>query len=96
MFRVFLTYFLPLVGPLFLYLAWNAYARAAAKRSGGEPPSLEKGPIFWSIVAGFVLMSALLITLAMTGGHKAGDAYFAPRFEDGKIIPPHFEKRPKP
>lgn len=95
MVRMFLTYVLPLIGPFLMYLAWHAYARAQARKNGGEEPSLEKGPIFWSIVAGFVLLSALLMTLALTGGEKAGSGrYVAPRFENGKIIPPHFEKVP--
>lgn len=89
------TYALPLIGPFLLYLAWNAYARAQARKNGGVEPSLEKGPIFWSIVAGFVLLATALMTLALTGGEQAGAGrYVAPRYEGGKIIPPHFEKVP--
>ena len=91
MVRLLLTYILPLVLPLLVYLAWNAYARSVAKRNGAEPPSLERGPIFWSIVAGFVLLVASLLVFAVLGG-DAPDAgkYVAPRYEDGKIIPPTY------
>ena len=91
MFRIFITYLLPLLAPFLLYLAWNAYVRHKAKKAGDEPPSLEKGPIFWSLIAGLVLMMGSLITLALIGGDPAGGgSYVPPRFEDGKIVPPNF------
>lgn len=92
MFRLFITYILPLVAPFAMYMAWNAYVRYKAKKAGDEVPSLEKAHIFWSIVAGFVLLVISLTTLALTGSHKAdGGKYVPPRFEDGKMIPPNFE-----
>ena len=95
MFRLFLTYVLPLLGPLLLYLAWNAFARARAKATGGEPPALHKGAVFWCLVAGFFLLVAGLITLAITGGDAPDSGqYITPRFEDGRIVPPRFEPEP--
>ena len=38
--RIVITYLLPLLLPFLLYLAWNAYARAQARKNGGEEPSL--------------------------------------------------------
>lgn len=95
MVRIFFTYILPLIGPFLLYMAWNAYAKRRARAAGGEEPSLEKGHIFWSLIAGFFLMAATLITLAVTGGDSpdAGQ-YVPPRLEDGKIVPPSYEKAP--
>ncbi len=91
MFRIFITYLLPLLAPFLMYMAWNAYVRYKAKQAGDEPPSLEKGPIFWCLIAGMVLMIASLITIAITGSDAAGGApYEPPRLEDGKIIPPNF------
>ena len=76
-----------------MYLAWNAYVRYKAKKVGGELPSLEKGPIFWSLIAGMLLLIASLVTLAIVTGEDAdGGQYIPPRLEDGKIIPPRFEK----
>ncbi len=93
--RLFFTYALPLLAPLAMYLLWNAYARAKAKKDGGDPPSLQKGPIFWSLVAGFILLVATFVTLAVTGGNPpdAGQ-YMPPRIEDGKIVPPYYKKVP--
>jgi len=93
--RLLFTYILPLVLPFLMYLAWNAYARAQARKNGGEEPSLQKGPIFWSIVAGFILLAASLVTLALTGGGPTDSGrYIPPRVEDGRIIPPSYEKAP--
>ena len=63
--RIIFTYVLPLVLPFLMYLAWNAYARAQARKTGGEEPSLQKGSVFWSIVAGFILLAASLVTLGI-------------------------------
>jgi len=93
--RLFLTYVLPLLAPMVLYILWNAYARTRAKKKGEELPSLQKGGIFWSLVAGFILLVATFLTLAITGGHSpdAGE-YVPPRIEDGKIVPPSYKKAP--
>lgn len=91
MFRIFITYLLPLLAPFLMYLAWNAYVRHKAKKSGEDAPSLEKGPIFWSLIAGCLLLIVSLITLAIVGGEEAGSGqYHPPRIEDGKIVPPSF------
>lgn len=93
--RLFLTYVLPLLAPLVLYLLWNAYARTRAEKKGEELPSLQKGGIFWSLVAGFILLVATFLTLAITGGHPTDSGeYVPPRTENGKIIPPTFKKIP--
>lgn len=96
MVRIFFSYVLPLIGPMLMYLAWNKYAKAVARRNGGEEPSLEAAHIFWSLIAGFVLMAAILITLALTGGEPADTGrYIPPRNEGGRIIPPSFEPLPE-
>lgn len=95
MVRIFFTYVLPLIGPMLLYMAWNAYAQAQARKTGGEPPSLEKSHLFWSLIIGFVLTMAMLMVLAFIGGERAdGGDYVPPRLEDGKIVPPSFDKAP--
>ena len=95
MFRLIVTYVLPLLGPLLLYLAWNAFARARAKKTGGEPPALHKGMIFWCLVGGFVLLVTALVSLAIIGGDEPDSGqYISPRFEDGRIVPPRFEPAP--
>lgn len=95
MIRIFFTYVLPLTAPLLIYLGWHALARAKARKHGAAMPNLEKGGVFWSIVAGFVLLVASLLTLAVVGGaDRDAGRYVPPRLEDGRVLPPRFEKDP--
>ena len=84
--RVLLLYVLPLLLPMALYVAWVLWARRRAKE-GEEPLSLQSGPSFWLILAGFALMVAGLSYVAVTGGHEPGGTYHPPRYEDGRVIP---------
>lgn len=96
MVRIFFTYALPLIGPLLLYLAWNKYAKYVARKNGGEEPSLEAAHIFWSLIAGFAIMTVILIGLALSGGEPPDSGrYIPPRIEDGRIVPPSFEPLPE-
>jgi len=89
--RILLQYLLPLLLPTAAYMAWIWYARRR-HMGDGDPPALRKGPLFWCLVAGFALMAAGLITLALTSGAPpdSGD-YRPPRLEGGKVVPPMFE-----
>lgn len=90
--RVLLQYLLPLLGPLVLYLIYMSFRRRRAAKSGEDIPAIEQGHVFWSIIAGFVLMMAGLAILAVTSGEKPGTGqYQAPRLEDGRIVPPKFK-----
>ena len=98
--RIFLTYVLPLVLPTLVYVAWVGYARKKhVARGGGDGggdgdlPGLRRGPLFWSLVSGFVLMLGGLATIAlMSGAPPDSGEYQSPRLQDGKIVPPHFKK----
>ncbi len=93
MFRIAMTYLLPLFGPLLMYLAWNAYAKSRARKAGEEIPSIEKGPVFWALIAGFALLIVSLVVLALTSGEEPGQGqYVAPYIKDGKVMPPTFKK----
>jgi len=90
--RILIQYALPLLAPLAIYLGWMWIVRHRSKSRGDELPSVERKAIFWSIVAGFVLMFAGLITVALTSGVEPGSGeYQSPRLEDGKIVPPTFK-----
>jgi hypothetical protein len=90
--RVLLQYLLPLVGPLALYLIYMAFQRRRAAKAGADIPAIERGHVFWSIVAGFVLMMAGLAYIALSTGEAPGAGqYQAPRLEDGRIVPPTFK-----
>lgn len=89
--RVLIQYLLPLLGPLVLYLLYMSFARRRAGKRGDDLPVIERSHVFWSIVAGFVLMMAGFATLALTSGEKPGAGeYQAPRMEDGRVVPPKF------
>ena len=94
--RIFLTYVLPLALPTLVYIAWVGYARKQhVGRGGGDGdlPELRRGPLFWSLVTGFVLMLGGLAAIAlMTGAPPDSGEYQSPRLQDGKIVPPHFKK----
>jgi hypothetical protein len=90
--RVLLQYLLPLLGPLALYLIYMTFVRRRAAKKGDDIPAIEHGHVFWSIIVGFVLMMAGLVTLAMTSGEKPGSGeYQAPRMEDGRVVSPKFK-----
>ena len=95
MMRIFFEYILPLVLPVTIYVLWVWYARKT--HSGeGELPAIEKGPLFWSILAGFVLMAAGLAMLALSTGAPPGSKYEPPRFEGGKVVPPRYDDKGRP
>lgn len=90
----FLSYYLfPLLLPIALYAAWIWYARKRQEKTGGaEPLEPVSVPVFWALVAGFVLLVGSLVWLAFSQGEKPGTGeYRSPSFEGGKIVPAHFE-----
>ena len=91
--RIFFTFVLPLILPTAIYLIWVWRARRNHEHDGGARPELRKGPLFWSLVIGFILMSAGLVTIALTSGDPPDSGvYQSPRMEDGKIVPPSYKK----
>ena len=94
MFRIFFTYVFPLLLPTMVYIAWVWYARRGHDAdSGADLPELRRGPLFWSLVTGFVLMMAGLTVIALTSGDPPDSGiYQSPRLEDGKIVPPGYKK----
>jgi 4-amino-4-deoxy-L-arabinose transferase-like glycosyltransferase len=82
--RILLHYVLPLVLPAALYFGWVLIAKR-------KKISLQDGPWFWLIVAGFTLLAGVLGYVALTGGSEPGGTYHPPRVEDGKIVPGEFK-----
>jgi len=92
--RIFFTFVLPLILPTAIYLIWVWRARRNHDHDGSDAlPELRKGPLFWSLLAGFIFMSAGLVTIALTSGDPPDSGvYQSPRMEDGKIVPPSYKK----
>ncbi|MBC8339207.1 MAG: hypothetical protein ISR51_03085 [Rhodospirillales bacterium] len=93
--RILLTYVLPLVLPTLIYVLWiwNARRTHEPEHEDDLPPALRQGPLFWSLISGFLLMVAGLITIAlMSGDPPDSGTYQSPRLEGGKILPPSYKK----
>ncbi|MDA1090622.1 MAG: DUF6111 family protein [Proteobacteria bacterium] len=97
MFRIFFTYVLPLLLPTAIYMIWVWRARRNHDHDSDDAiPELQKGPLFWSMVLGFLLMAVGLATLALTSGDPPDSGvYQSPRLQDGKVVPPSY-KQDKP
>ena len=94
MLRFFLVYLLPLLALFLLYFSWHAKARRRARNTGGEPPRLDRGAVFWALLAWMLLSLAGLGYLAFTSGVSPDyNVYQSPRMENGQLIPPSFKKR---
>ncbi len=92
MIRILLTYVLPLLLPTLIYMAWVGYARKKHDNDD-TPPALRKGPLFWCLLAGFMLTAGGMISIAlMSGDPPDSGQYLSPRLEDGKVVPPRFKK----
>ena len=90
--RIIINYFLPLVLPLAIYLAYMWWQRRRAKKAGDKTHFVERFHIFISMLIGFVLMAGSLTWIAMVSGVDPGVGdYQSPRYLDGKIIPPSFK-----
>ena len=92
--RIFFTYILPLALPSLIYVLWIWNARRTHDPdSEDDLPGLRRGPLFWSLVSGFLLMITGLITIAlMSGDPPDSGTYQSPRLEDGKILPPSYKR----
>jgi hypothetical protein len=72
--------------PSALYLAWlfifRRHATDAFKRW-----HLPDGPWVWLSVGGLILVSASLVTLALTEGYDVGSTYEPAHYEEGELVP---------
>jgi hypothetical protein len=82
-----LLFLIPFLLPVALTYAYVAIARERAKRTGEEPLDWVKGPWFWALVAGVVLLFAALFLYDMWEGYDRGTRMQPPRVIDGQIEP---------
>lgn len=94
MMRIFFTYVLPLLLPTAIYMFWVWRARKNHDHESGDAiPELRRGPLFWCLITGFLLMMAGLVTIALTSGDPPDSGvYQSPRLEGGKVVPPSYKK----
>jgi hypothetical protein len=88
MLRVLLTIVLPLLLPTAIYMAWIAFVSRSAN---SERPRLGAMPVVWLVLAGALLLAAVLVTVTVHFGQPVSGRYVPPRYEDGRVVPPHLE-----
>jgi hypothetical protein len=92
MIRFLIEIILPFLLPSLLYLGWWWLAgRRRAVADGGVPSFLQHGPWFWLILAGAVLLAAVLSYNALTDQGPTTGRYVPPHLQDGRVVPGHVE-----
>ncbi len=84
MFRILLTYIVPLVMPA---LGWYLWQRYLAQPAGTTPRGWRAAPWHWLAPAGVVLVAAMLGTIAFLDSGRPGDTYRPATVVDGKVVP---------
>lgn len=91
MFRILLTYLIPLVAPFILWYVWMKFFGPKTEEEGNK--SIKDAP--WQILlpAGLVLAAITLVSLAVFSGTDTSNTYTPAEFRDGKIVPPQVVPR---
>lgn len=89
MIRVVLENIIFFLLPTISYLVWVAFKR-------DDWPGLWKvlmtAPLLKLFVAGAALMIGMLFIFSSSSGHKPGESYTPPSYQDGKLEPGHVTK----
>ena len=93
MLRVLATIVLPLILPTVIYLLW---IRLTDGSGGGGPVHWAALPWVWLAGAGTVLLILVLVFVNVGFGTSQPGVYVPPRYEGGRVVPPHFEPKPNP
>lgn len=88
--RILINFILPFLTPLLVFVAWAWLTRAQA--AGGMTERLQKGPWFWLILSGLLLVMVSMAVLAIGGRGAPGSRVIAPYMEDGRVVPPQIQK----
>jgi hypothetical protein len=83
--RIILQIVVPLLLPTVAYVLWARYARQHTLAD------LRRGPWIWLVGAGLVLVAASAAVWIAVEHQPPGSTYVPPRFEDGKLVPGHFQ-----
>ena len=86
MFRILITYVIPLVLPVVVWFLWqHFFARPVGPDA--PPRGWRDAPWPWLGVTGVVLVAAVLGSIAIFGGGRPGEVYMPPQVIDGKVVP---------
>ena len=85
--REFLTIVIPLILPTLIYVLWM-------QTVGEDRPSGAVLPWLWLAAAGAALLAIVLLVVTVHYGTSEPGTYVPPRYEGGRIVPPHIEPRP--
>jgi hypothetical protein len=88
MLRVLLTIVLPLLLPTAVYMAWIAFTSSSAEH---EKVRISALPLVWLAFAGVILLALVLVTVTVHFGEPVSGRYIPPRYENGRVVPPHLE-----
>ncbi|MCB1483902.1 MAG: hypothetical protein KDJ17_03320 [Hyphomicrobiaceae bacterium] len=72
--------------PTLAYLSYIAYQR---NDWPGLWKVLAEAPLVQLFVTGAFLMIATLLAFSSASGHRPGEAYTPPSYQDGKLLPGH-------
>ena len=93
MLRVLLTVVLPLLLPTAICVAWIAFTSWSSNR---EKVRLSTLPLIWLAFAGVILLALVLVTVTVHFGEPVSGRYVPPRYENGRVVPPHLEPLQSP
>lgn len=88
MLKLLILRFWPVLLPVLFYLAWLAFARRKAGKSGEKKPGFFDGPWLWPVVATLLLTMGAFLWLGFSAQEVDG-IYVPAQQVDGKIIPGH-------
>jgi hypothetical protein len=93
MLRVLLTVVLPLLLPTAIYVAWVVFT---SRSENHEKVRIGTLPLVWLAFAGVILLALVLVTVTVHFGEPVSGRYVPPRYENGRVVPPHLEPLQSP
>jgi len=89
--RALLSYVVPLLLPLALYVTYVMIARRVQAGQSPLSAQLRALPWLWLVGAGIVLMGVSVLAFKLSTGNDPGRPYVPPHVEDGRVVPGRVE-----
>lgn len=90
MLRVILTIVVPLILPTAVYVLW---VRTVRREASGGAVRWRAMPWIWLAGAGAMLLALVLFVVTVHFGTTQSGVYVPPRYEGGRVLPPHIEPK---